>query len=249
MAKASVKERATAIGGEAPTNGAKPIIEIDVPYRAIVEVQGVAPILFHRWNCEAVEEKAKAAKGSKAKKTDNIESYVYRNSDGEICIPGEYLRRACVETGRSMQDPRSPRKSAKDLFNAVIFSLTELASLGTADWDYEDKRRVVVQRNAITRVRPAMKEGWKAEFPAEPPADADAFEAMLAGGGNGANMNAEADDAINAFCVKHPEAANWAREQAKGFSSWKRTSGTDMSFEEALETAYRAKSMYRMNKV
>ena len=164
MAKASVKERATAIGGEAPTNGAKPIIEIDVPYRAIVEVQGVAPILFHRWNCEAVEEKAKAAKGSKAKKTDNIESYVYRNSDGEICIPGEYLRRACVETGRSMQDPRSPRKSAKDLFNAVIFSLTELAPLGTSEWDYEDKRRVVIQRNAITRVRPAMKEGWKAEF-------------------------------------------------------------------------------------
>ena len=63
-----------------------------------------------------------------------------------------------------MQDPRSPRKSAKDLFNAVIFSLTELASLGTSDWDYEDKRRVVVQRNAITRVRPAFKEGWKAEF-------------------------------------------------------------------------------------
>jgi len=164
MAKAGTKEKPTAIGGEAPTNGAQPDIEMSVPYRAIVGIEGVAPILFHRWNCEAVEEKAKAAKGSKAKKTDNIESYVYRNGDGELCIPGEYLRRACVETGRSMQDPRSPRKSAKDLFNAVIFSLTELASLGTADWDYEDRRRVVVQRNAITRMRPAMKEGWKAEF-------------------------------------------------------------------------------------
>ena len=165
MAKAT-KERAkvTAIGGEAPTNGAMQDVELSTPYRAIVEIEGVAPILFHRWNCEAVEEKSKAAKGSKAKKTDNIESYVYRNSDGELCIPGEYIRRACVETGRSLQDPRSPRKSAKDLFNAVIFSLTELASLGVSDWDYEDKRRVVVQRNAITRVRPAMKEGWKAEF-------------------------------------------------------------------------------------
>lgn len=158
------KQRSTEIGGEAPTNGAKPVIEVSTPYRAIVGIEGVAPILFHRWNCEAVEEKAKAAKGSKAKKTDNIESYVYRNDDGEICIPGEYLRRACVEAGRSIQDPRSPRKSAKDLFNATMFTLTELASLGTDTWDYEDKRRVVVQRNAITRTRPAMKEGWKAEF-------------------------------------------------------------------------------------
>ena len=165
MAKATKeRSRVTGIGGEAPTNGAQPDIEMATPYRAIVEVEGVAPILFHRWNCEAVDEKSRAPKGSKAKKTDNIESYVYRNSDGELCIPGEYIRRACVETGRSMQDPRSPRKSAKDLFNAVIFSLTELASLGATDWDYEDKRRVVVQRNAITRVRPAMREGWRAQF-------------------------------------------------------------------------------------
>jgi hypothetical protein len=27
-------------------------------------------------------------------------------------------------------------------------------------WDYEDRRRVTVQRNGITRTRPAMKVGW-----------------------------------------------------------------------------------------
>jgi hypothetical protein len=51
-----------------------------------------------------------------------------------------------------------------DLFKAAIVSLTPLASLGSKDWDYLDKRRVVIQRNAITRSRPAMKEGWKATF-------------------------------------------------------------------------------------
>jgi hypothetical protein len=39
-----------------------------------------------------------------------------------------------------------------------------LATLGVKDWDYLDKRRVVIQRNAITRSRPAMKEGWKCTF-------------------------------------------------------------------------------------
>lgn len=152
------------IGGEAPTNGAEHTIEISMPYRVEVTLEGVAPLLFHRWNCEAVEEKAKAAKGSKAKKTDDVESYVYRNEKNELCLPGEYVRQSIVNAGRSMQDPRSPRKSAKDLFNAVVVNLTELSSLGVKEWDYLDKRRVVVQRNAITRSRPAMKEGWKAKF-------------------------------------------------------------------------------------
>lgn len=164
MSATKTVNRIEAIGGEAPTNGAAAQIDLSVPFRVSVRIEGVAPLLFHRWNCEAVEEKANAAKGSKSKKTDNVESYVYRDAKGTLCLPGEYLRQSVVNAGRSMQDPRSPRKSAKDLFNAVVVNLTELAPLGAKDWDYLDKRRVVVQRNAITRSRPAMREGWAAEF-------------------------------------------------------------------------------------
>lgn len=154
--------RATAIGGESPTNGAAPIIELEIPYAVEVTIQGIADFLFHRWNCEAVEEKSKAKKGSAAKKSDNIESYVYRNDKGELAIPGEYLRQSIIAAAKFKQDPRSPRKSAMDLFKAGIVAITPLASLGVQQWDYEDRRRVVIQRNAITRVRPAMKAGWRA---------------------------------------------------------------------------------------
>ncbi len=146
------------------TNGAEEIVAAGYPYQARVTIEGAADILFHRWNNEAVEAKSKAAKGSKAKKSDDIESYVYRNDAGEICIPGEYLRMAIIGAAKFRQDPRSPRKSAMDLFKAAVISLTPLAGLGTDKWDYEDRRRVVVQRNAITRVRPAMHLGWKATF-------------------------------------------------------------------------------------
>lgn len=152
------------IGGEVPTNGAQNGIELQMPYRIMVAIQGTSPILFHRWNCESVESKAKAKKGSAEKKSDDVESYVYRNDKGEICIPGEYLRGAVIAAAKFQQDPRSPRKSAADLFKAAIVSLTELSSLGVKTWDYLDKRRVVIQRNAITRSRPAMKEGWLAKF-------------------------------------------------------------------------------------
>jgi len=152
------------IGGEVPSNGAKTIIDCEIPYICEVTIQGSADLLFHRWNCEAVEEKSKAKKGSAAKKSDDLESYVYRNDKNELCLPGEYLRMSIIGAAKFRQDPRSPRKSMADLAKAAIISLTPLASLGTKDWDYEDKRRVCIQRNAITRTRPAMKAGWVAKI-------------------------------------------------------------------------------------
>lgn len=146
------------------SNGAKEQIALSEPWTCLVQITGSADLLFHRWNNEAVAEKAAAKKGSATKKTDNVESYVYRNDVGELCLPGEYLRGAIVGAAKFKQDPRSPRKSAMDLFKAGLISLTPLASLGVSDWDYLDQRRVVVQRSGVTRTRPAMRSGWKAEI-------------------------------------------------------------------------------------
>lgn len=149
------------IDSDQVTNGGESTVAASYPYTVAVTIEGTASMLFHRWNCDAVEAKAKAAKGSAAKKSDDIESYVYRNDDNELSLPGEYLRQAIIHAAKFRQDPRSPRKSAMDLFKAAIVPLTELASLGVASWDYEDRRRVTVQRNGITRVRPAMRAGWR----------------------------------------------------------------------------------------
>ncbi len=166
MAKVALNKNRVvgAMGGECPTNGGKFGIEFMQPYRVEVTVEGIAPIFFHRYNCEAVESKGRAKKGSAEKKTDDIESYVYRTKKGELAIPGEYLKGAVVNAAKYQQDPRSPRKSAMDLFKAGVISLTPLASLGVKTWDFVDKRRVVIQRSAVPRSRPAMAEGWKATF-------------------------------------------------------------------------------------
>lgn len=146
------------------TNGAKEVIDASLPYIVNVTIEGASDMLLHRWNTEAVDEKAKAAKNSAAKKSDNIESYVYRTDDGELAIPGEYLRQSIIHAAKFKQDPRSPRKSAMDLYKAGIVAMTQLASLGVSDWDYLDTRRVMIQRAGVNRTRPAMKKGWKASF-------------------------------------------------------------------------------------
>lgn len=158
----------TAIGPEV-TNGAASSIGFEEPYMVDVRLCGASDLLFHRWNCESVEAKSKASKGSKAKKTDDVESYIYRNAKDEICLPGEMLRQATIHAAKFRQDPRSPRKSAMDLFKAAIVPITTLAPImrnGSCvkAWEYDHRCRVVIQRNSITRVRPAIREGWEADI-------------------------------------------------------------------------------------
>jgi hypothetical protein len=165
----------TEIGGESPSNNGEPDIVVQAPYSVLIRLEGTSAILFHAWSNEAVAEKAAAVKGSAAKKTDNVESYVHRDEDGFLCLPGQYLIGSLTDprngSAKYLQDPRSPRKSALDLFRAGVVALTELAHIIPAgadgpvkDWDYIDRRRVMVQRQGITRERPAFSAGWTAEM-------------------------------------------------------------------------------------
>lgn len=148
------------------SNGAEFSVAMMAPYLVEVTLTGTVPLLFHSWNTESVEEKAAAPKNSKLKKTDDIESYVYRDPMGNLGIAGKCLLGAICDTGRFFQDPRSPRKSARDLCKAGVQVLSMVAPFEPTrkKWDYEDKQRVVIQRSAITRTRPAMKEGWICTF-------------------------------------------------------------------------------------
>ena len=146
------------------SNDAAEDIASGQPYTALATVVGTAPILFHRWSVEGVKRKAEEKKGSMAKRTDNVESYVYRLEDDTLAIPTEYFRMSIITAAKFRQDPRSPRKSAMDLFKAAIATGEEFCPLGVKDWDYLDQRRVMVQRNGITRTRPAMRAGWKTDM-------------------------------------------------------------------------------------
>ena len=149
------------------SNGAAMGIATELPYTMEVVIEGFKPLLMHAWNCDAVQAKAEAKKGSKAKKTDDMESYVYRDEDGEICLPGQYLHGSLADMGKYHPDKRSPRKSAHDLIREGLIVGPDLAKLGKKSWDFEHRGRAVVQRNAITRTWPAFKPGWQATFEIE----------------------------------------------------------------------------------
>lgn len=144
--------------------GVVPMIEGNAYYT--LAIKGDDPILFHKYDTEAVKAKADLKKGDDGKKKDNIESYVYRGEKNDIVLPGLNFKACLCEAAKSFKDPRSPRKSAKDLFRAGIKCRHD-ASFGTKSWDFIDKRGAVVQMNRITRERPALNAGWTLEIPIE----------------------------------------------------------------------------------
>jgi len=146
------------------SNGGASTIDVSKPYAVAFDLVGTSDMLFHRWNCESVAEKAKAAKGSKAKKSDDVESYVWRDDEGSICIPFEYVRQTMIMAAKYRQNPHSPRKSMFDMAKAAFVPIGTMSSLGVKHWDYEHTSRVTVQRNGITRTRPAIKAGWRTSF-------------------------------------------------------------------------------------
>lgn len=159
----TMAKTATVIRQADPTNDGAATIEQQQPFSVKVTVEGTRPFLFHRWSCDAVAEKAAANKGSRKKKEDDVESYVYRDERGVLCIPSLYFVRSIIGAAKFRQDPRSPRKSAMDLFTAGVLEENELCPLegNPKTWEYLDRRRVLVQRNGITRLRPAFAKGWR----------------------------------------------------------------------------------------
>jgi hypothetical protein len=155
--------------GPNPTNSAAALIAFSEPYIVHLTIEGSTKLIMHRWNVEAVEEKARAKRGSAAKKTDDTESYLYRNEKNHICVPGEYLRMSIVNAAKYMQDPRSPRKSAMDLFKAGVIVLTELAPVlidgkPITEAHGIDRRRAIVNHQGITRSRPFVNAGYQLRF-------------------------------------------------------------------------------------
>jgi hypothetical protein len=150
------------------SDGANPTIELTEPYVARIVVVGTAPLLMHAYNVESVEAKGKAAKGSAARKSDDLEASVYRVSENDrrIGIPCANFCAAMSIAAKSIPDPRSPRKSMMDLVKASVISLDPVAPFipDVDEWDFVDRRRVVVQRSAVPRSRPAMNKGWKVAF-------------------------------------------------------------------------------------
>ena len=138
------------------TNGGQSVVNSSMPWLVTVAIQGSSDMLFHRWNCEAVDAKAKAAKGSKRRRPTTSRLRLPRRQ-GQLACP------ASICGSRSSTPPSSSRtRAARASRQWTVQGGVDLADRsGAASASSNgtmDRRRAVIQRSAITRTRPGRRE-------------------------------------------------------------------------------------------
>lgn len=137
-------------------------VEFDRPYAVRFTIKGTRRILFDAWQPDMQEDAAEDRKGSKKHKEISPEDMVYRCDDGTIGLPSVTLHKAIQATAKMRKDPRSPRKSALELYKVATQPADEMLSFGVEMWDFVDVRRIVNQatRGSRNKHRPGLEVGW-----------------------------------------------------------------------------------------
>jgi len=127
-------------------------------------------ILFHAFDVSDYRRKEQAKKGSQEKKTDNVESYVYRDPEtGAIAMPALNMKAAICNAAKKFKDPASTRASAKDLIRGGIVVDPFLSPFlrdgkPIMEWDTIDERGVGVNQSKVIRSRPMLTNGWQLKY-------------------------------------------------------------------------------------
>lgn len=148
-------------------------------YTVDVSVEGVAPLLQHKFPLPDYDELTKGGKQSSGEKDYSQEwrEALYVNSDGEIFQPAVHFDGCMTKAAVNFKIQGKRGKTYKDLFKGNVFCspdeiLHGIKAPDVLDTDgdkplYLDLRPVVVQRARVTRIRPAFRPGWKLDFEIE----------------------------------------------------------------------------------
>lgn len=128
-----------------------------------IRIEGVSPLLQHRFNVVDVDLKSK--KKNLKKNEDVYEDYLYMN-DGKVCQPAEHIIAALKRAGAKFQIPGQGKLTYKNLVGSgVIIINPYMIEHENQNW-IPDRRSVVVQRARIIRTRPKFEE-WALSFQIE----------------------------------------------------------------------------------
>lgn len=145
-------------------------------YIVNVQVEGIAPLMQHRFPMPDFADLSKGGKKSTGEidRTQEWRDYLYADSEGNIYQPATHFDGCLVKAAAGYKIQGARGKTYKDLFRGNVFTSPDTILHGVkvpenldADADkplYLDVRPVVVQRARVVRIRPCFKPGWKLDF-------------------------------------------------------------------------------------
>jgi hypothetical protein len=132
--------------------------------RIEVTIQGVAPLLQHRYPSEKEETKITKVRGARDY-SDEAEKALYKNPEGQIYEPSDHVLGALIKASTDFKITGRGKKTYKDLIKSAIIITPDAIPHKYQKW-HVDRRAVVVQRARIMRERPMFDE-WELSFEVE----------------------------------------------------------------------------------
>ena len=129
-------------------------------YQVEVKIEGVSPLLQHRYEMEEKEKKSTRKVGS-VDYSKEVERAIYRDESGNIYQPASHIEGCLMKAAVNFQIAGKGKKTYKDLTKMVIvdpFAIPHLQPKFVID-----KRPVVINRARIIRCRPRFDK-WSLEF-------------------------------------------------------------------------------------
>lgn len=145
-------------------------------YTINVEVEGIAPLMQHKFPMPDFADVGKGGRPSTGEKDYSQEwrGYIYATAQGDIYQPATHFDGCMVKAAAGYKIQGGRGKTYKDLFKGNVFVSPDEILHGVKtpenldnDADkpmYLDIRPVVVQRARVVRIRPCFKPGWKLDF-------------------------------------------------------------------------------------
>jgi hypothetical protein len=124
-----------------------------------IKITGIFPLLTHSPKGMKREEGIKTKKIPSVE--DEVESGIYRDEKGNICIPSCAFRSSLLN---GLKNKKIGKSSAISVFQAAVFNVDELSILinpktGEPIETFDiDSRRCIIQRQGIIRNRPRFNE-------------------------------------------------------------------------------------------
>jgi len=126
-----------------------------------VEIQGITPLLMHRFPNAGADEPSKRRTGVLDWKQE-AETGIYKTPEGTIYHPAEHLEKAIQNAARSFKIPGKRGATYSKLVGATLEVWPDAIPHKIQDYKI-DSRPVVVQKARIMRHRPRFDK-WELEF-------------------------------------------------------------------------------------
>jgi hypothetical protein len=129
-----------------------------------VKIEGISPLLQHRFDVAPVQAKSKAK--NIAKNEDNVEAYLYKDEDGNICQPASHIIAALKYAGARFQIPGQGKTTYKNIVGGGAVQVDPYYIPHENQKWVPDRQQVVVQKARIVRTRPRFDK-WSLSFSIE----------------------------------------------------------------------------------